>query len=192
MMKFDSMQRTCKLAFLALGLFLIAAHPPTDKGQPTPAVAAEQSRSAELPADAGAEVNRPCKPGVDQRSSDLCAQWKAADAADTSALWAFWTWIAGLAGLGIGGGTLFAAWRAAHWAKLAAIHTEAGAAQSERSAKAAEDALEQAKFTSRTDLRAWVSVEAQLLEYKRTTDHAHFTIEISLANIGKTQHSKLP
>lgn len=34
----------------------------------------------------GAPESRPCNPGDDQRDSDLCAQWKAADAADNAAL----------------------------------------------------------------------------------------------------------
>lgn len=40
-----------------------------------------------------------CKPGDDRRHSDLCAQWKAADAAADSAWWA---WVSGL----VGGGSL--------------------------------------------------------------------------------------
>lgn len=35
-----------------------------------------------------ANYERPCQPGEDQRDSDLCAQWKAADAAADSAWWA--------------------------------------------------------------------------------------------------------
>ena len=38
----------------------------------------------------------PCQPGDDRRYSDLCAQWKAADAAADSAWWA---WASGVAGL---------------------------------------------------------------------------------------------
>ena len=71
--------------------------------------------------------DRGCQPGQDDRYSDLCAQWKAADAATESASWTFWTFIASLVGLSIGGGTLVAAWLAARWAKKAADHTEAGA-----------------------------------------------------------------
>lgn len=39
----------------------------------------------------------PCKRGDDRRYSDLCAQWKAADAASDSAWWA---WVSGLVGTG--------------------------------------------------------------------------------------------
>ena len=78
-----------------------------------------------LPSDATRDHG--CDPGKDNRQSDLCAQWKAADAAAEVANWTLWTLFAGLIGLVIGGGTLFAAWRAAHWAKRAADHTETGA-----------------------------------------------------------------
>lgn len=37
----------------------------------------------------------PCQPGDDRRYSDLCAQWKAADAASDSAWWA---WLGGIVG----------------------------------------------------------------------------------------------
>jgi len=36
----------------------------------------------------GAEEKWPCTPGQDNRNSDLCAQWKAADSASDSAWWA--------------------------------------------------------------------------------------------------------
>ena len=55
----------------------------------------EQTKRSESSPDA-----RPCEPGDDQRDSDLCAQWKAADAAADAAWWAAWgTWISGISGL---------------------------------------------------------------------------------------------
>lgn len=68
-----------------------------------------------------------CAAGHDDRHSELCAQWKATDAAVNSARSAYWTMIAAFVGLVLGAGTLLAAWRAAHWAKAAAVHTEVGA-----------------------------------------------------------------
>lgn len=53
-----------------------------------------------------------CKPGVDVRSSDLCAQWKAADAAASSAWWAWLAGIVGTGGLLIAFGALWLARRA--------------------------------------------------------------------------------
>jgi hypothetical protein len=44
--------------------------------------------------------SRKCEPGDDQRDSDLCAQWKAADAAANAAWWAaVGTWVSGGSGL---------------------------------------------------------------------------------------------
>ncbi|MFY8093375.1 MAG: hypothetical protein ACOVN0_07835 [Niveispirillum sp.] len=37
------------------------------------------------------ETSKPCVSGQDNRKSDLCAQWKAADAAYNSAIFAFWS-----------------------------------------------------------------------------------------------------
>lgn len=72
--------------------------------------------------------NPPCFPGQDDRMSDLCAQWKAADAA-TSAARA--TWLFGFLGSGIGLLTFFAALYAALYAKEAASETRRGAEASE-------------------------------------------------------------
>lgn len=90
--------------------------------------------------------DRGCKRGYENRQSDLCAQWKAADAAADSATWTFWTLITGIVGLFLGSGTLFAAWRAAHWAKRAAEETGKGAT-------AAETALDE----SRQQMRPYVA-----------------------------------
>lgn len=77
------------------------------------------------PPQPSADIEDPgCERGQDNRASDLCAQWKAADAARSSANAAWWL---GFLGLCIGIATLWAASRAAHWAKEAAKHTEASA-----------------------------------------------------------------
>lgn len=85
-----------------------------DAGQPTALHEANTADASE----------RPCKEGEENRSSDLCAQWKAADAAQgaTDAAWVF-----GYVGGGIGFLTLMAAVAAAYYAKRAAEHAEAGA-----------------------------------------------------------------
>lgn len=64
-----------------------------------------------------AQPDQGCRKGEDKRQSDLCAQWKAADAAADSAYWgaaSFW------ASFVIGICTLIAAGLAARWAKKAA------------------------------------------------------------------------
>ena len=47
------------------------------------------------PREAG---TRPCQPGYDDRDSDLCAQWKAADAASASAHYNWWQLAIGIIG----------------------------------------------------------------------------------------------
>lgn len=74
-------------------------------------------REANKPSD----LNQPCEQGEDNRSSDLCAQWKAADAARSSADAA---WLFGALGSLIGALTLAAAAAAAIWARKAANETQ--------------------------------------------------------------------
>lgn len=69
-------------------------------------------------------LEQPCDKGDDQRSSDLCAQWKAAEAADSAANAA---WVFGALGSLIGLLTLAAAAAAAYFARKAAVETEKGA-----------------------------------------------------------------
>lgn len=86
-----------------------------------------------------------CRAGQDDRQSDLCAQWKAADAAQESARWTARSFWLALIGTLIGGGTLFAAIAAAFYARHAA--REAG-----RSADIAGSAMVMSE-------RAWITVE---------------------------------
>lgn len=108
---------------------------PTDKIAPALESIAASLRNQVKPSD----LEQPCKEGDNTRSSDLCAQWKAADAADSaaSATWAF-----GIAGSLLGALTLAAAWSAAKWARKAAEETKRGA-----------DAAEEQN-------RPWVEIEA--------------------------------
>jgi len=52
-------------------------------------------------ADDGASSRHkdPCEAGVEDRSSELCAQWMAADAAREAARWSFWSTVVGLIGV---------------------------------------------------------------------------------------------
>jgi hypothetical protein len=139
------------------GLILIGAgEPPKQGARPgqgnASAPVAKQAQPAPLPAistPAPAPPDPGCERGKDDRQSDLCAQWKAADSAKDAAHWAWLQLLAVPFGLIIGGGTLFFASRAAHWAKSAAVQTE-------RSAKAAEDALHEVRITNARQLRPYV------------------------------------
>lgn len=104
------MSRSYRLIILALvgWLTLSAANHPDPKAEREQAQA-QQSIADSLDNIASAyrdeakrsqapnQETEPCKPGEDRRYSDLCAQWKAADAAADSAWWA---WAAGLVGIG--------------------------------------------------------------------------------------------
>jgi len=119
----------------AFGLALIGASPKEDGRNRTQERATQKQIAEKLERIATAIEKPPsaptpdsgCDSGAEDRQSDLCAQWKAADAAAESARWALLTFVAGLAAIAIGGGTLVAAWLAARWAKKAADHTESGA-----------------------------------------------------------------
>lgn len=117
--------------------------------------------------------DRGCQPGHDNRQSDLCAQWKAADAAAESANWAFWTLIASIIGLALGAGTLFAAWRAAHWAKRAAAETQ-------RTADAADKSLEHSRSVTMAELRPYLAFTTASV----ALEGGNVTIQIKYRNFG--------
>lgn len=151
-------------ALLAIGLLCTAAAP------------------AFLPKEAGAAsvitsadpLNAPCLPGHDNRRSELCAQWKAADAAQDAALWTGRSfWLALLSAL-IGAGTLIAAFMAARYAKKAAE-------EASRSADIANAALVASE-------RAWLIVEPIAESDMRVTatGGTQLFVSLKITNIGKT------
>lgn len=77
-------------------------------------------------------------PTKDCAQKDLPAQVRAATAAEAMADLTFWQSILGTIGLMVGGATLLAAARAAHWAKEAAEHTKRSADIAEKSLDAAD------------------------------------------------------
>lgn len=94
-----------------------------------------------------------CNKGQDNRKSDLCAQWKAADASQQSAEYAFWF---GIIGAVVGGSTLIAAVAAAVFARKAAVETAKGAKAAKKAVKAGRAAN---SITNETH-RAWIGLEA--------------------------------
>lgn len=119
-------------------------------------------------------IEQPCEPGEDVRTSDLCAQWKAADAARASAVWTermFWL---SLVGLLVGAGTLFAAVMAARYAKHAAR-------EARRTADTAHNALVYSE-------RAWITVDlfADGDFTFHPTGSASLPVWLEVKNIGRT------
>ncbi|CDO35831.1 hypothetical protein [Novosphingobium sp. KN65.2] len=101
------MSRVYRLFFCALaGLILVGADHPNLASERKQAEAQAEiaDRLESIAATYRQEAERshspdrqtePCEPGDDRRYSDLCAQWKAADAASVSATWA---WVSGVVG----------------------------------------------------------------------------------------------
>ncbi len=116
------------------GLICSAASLPPDKrAQPEAQKSEQQADRRQSATDLGSGIgkspektedyNPPCDPGHDDRNSDLCAQWKAADAAKESADWTRRTFFLGIVGTAVGFMTLIAAGAAAYYAKIAAAAT---------------------------------------------------------------------
>jgi hypothetical protein len=146
------------------GLVLLGAGPPkADGNQPPDAPLQQVNPALNKIATALGEANKPstleqpCLEGEDQRSSDLCAQWKAADAAKSASVA---TWIFGAIGTLIGSLTLAAAWSAAKWARQAAEQTKRAADVAEAATAGAGAAL---SIASQSALAAETSAAAALL-----------------------------
>jgi hypothetical protein len=178
----------------AIGVVLLgAASPPEGGGQAEQAKPEQHQQTAPSPppvsqppvesADKPENANPPCEAGQDNRNSDLCAQWKAADAAKDSAYWARQSYRLIFAGTVVGAFTLFAAIAAALYAREAARHTETGSIQTERSAKAAEDAIAVSREIGEAQARAYISVTKAWFE---TIDKALPKIILQVRNSGQS------
>jgi hypothetical protein len=127
-------RRMRAVLFALAALFLAAASPSGQQGQSQQpgnsneiAASANGTEATVVEAAREQQTDTGCKAGQDRRESDLCAQWKAADAAHASAVWAEYTYWLGVVGLGIGFLTLLAAGAAAKFARDAATETKRGA-----------------------------------------------------------------
>ena len=149
----------------AVGFLIGAAEPP--KGGAGSQQATEQHEIADRLGDISASLQRanepdrttkPCSADKDDRNSDLCAQWKAADAAAKAAEASWWQVYLGAGGVSVGLLTLIAAGAAAYYAREAARHTDRGANEAGRAAKAAEDTLGEVVKTNTLQLRPYVSL----------------------------------
>jgi hypothetical protein len=180
------------------GLALVGvSHPPESKAQPENAKKqteiSQKSDNASFAVevtDKTDETTKPCAKHKDNRNSDLCAQWKAADAAakaadaSVSAADAAWKqFYLGIGGLIIGFLTLVAAGAAAIYARRAAEHTERGANAALDAVKATGDANEIARDALERQTRAYLRIEIV-----RGTVSSDFPakIECKIINYGQT------
>jgi len=136
-----------------------------------------EQKSSPLPPLRTISADKPdvgCKADQEDRRSNLCAQWKAADAAYDSALWALWQVIFGGIGLLVGAATLAAAIMAARYARDAANETKRGA-------DAALASLQQAREESQATLVVHLSPQSIIL----FEDDVHLSYLISITNVGR-------
>ena len=108
----------------------------------------------------------PCEKGQDRRESDLCAQWKAADAAARAALWAMiGTFVAAL-------GTIGLFWQ---------IHLTRKAVEDTGEAT---KAMREANEIARKAQRPWVSIAVKPTVLESRGAAFQFEAEVSLTNKG--------
>jgi hypothetical protein len=133
------------------------------------------------------EYERPCQVGVENRKSDLCAQWKAADAASDAAFWAHWSFILGLFGtLGLFA-TLYYTRKAVNLANETARDAEEALKIAARNADAAAEQVRVSEKTATHQLRAYVGVESVSLETELPTfSTSRNKVTVILKNFGQT------
>jgi hypothetical protein len=184
-------------------LCLLGASPSPQNGErgTRPAsgkVAQPTNQSSESPA-----IQRPdagCPDGRDKRQSDLCAQWKAADAARDAANAAHHQVVVGWIGLALGFITMGAAIAAAVYARRAAVATEEtvgiarnemdGAAAAltiaERNADATKRHVEIAENSARVQLQAYLTYREDETESARMIAGSRIMIPYGIFNYGSS------
>jgi hypothetical protein len=117
----------------------------------------DASNAALLDKSKSTEYRKPCEQPEGRDDSDLCAQWKAARAGETSALWAkasFWLGLAGTLGLIV---TLWFNYRLLRFTQDSGKDTEVALAIAGRNADAARDQVDVARAAETAYLVAKVA-----------------------------------
>lgn len=170
------------MCLVAAAVALSAANPkegaskPTDNTNQQVAAALDNVAAALKKPPETSNHDKPCAAGQNDRSSDLCAQWKAADAAKYAADVAFWI---GVVGSLLGAFTLAVAVKAALYARDAARHTERGA-------NADEKALVTTRDVAAAELRPWVVIRPILTKFAADERGISIDYAVIFQNIGKT------
>jgi hypothetical protein len=175
-----------------VGLSLIGAGEPPETGaQPKqgndPGSIVTKPASADFAAPEQPIASRPdkgCEQGKDRRDSDLCAQWKAADAATDAAQAAWWQFWLGTVGLILGAVTMAAAIAAAVYARSAAKHTETGANEAKRSADAAHDTLKLTERSVAAQLRPHIEINISPQSVKLISGLVKIDYTLEFTNLG--------
>lgn len=161
-------------ALIAFGIILPkqhAAQPDQSAQQGTPV---SQSVAVVEVEPKPSEYYRACGEHQEYRSSDLCAQWQAADAAQSAASAA---WLVGIAGALISVFTLLIAMKAAGYAKEAADHTASAAGVAGEGNKIAKD-------IGMAQTRSYLSIVCRSFTYDE--EHGWFDFEFAVTNSGQS------
>ncbi|OCJ68599.1 hypothetical protein A6U97_08065 [Agrobacterium tumefaciens] len=103
-------------------------------------------------ADATSDVDV-SSPDCGHQSTELCAQWRSADAAEAGVIWAARSFYLSMVGMIVGAATLAAA-------AAAAIYAKAATAEARRSADAAYDAVATARKIGEAQTRAYLFLKS--------------------------------
>lgn len=179
------------------GLILVGAgQPPQQSADPKQNTAQAQENHTPLVASAPPsksanpvqrpKQDQPCGQSRYASNDDLCAQWKAADAASEAAKWAWWQIVLsalGVLGLGI---TLWFNFRALRLAEREASETKDALAIAETTATAAVRLADLAETTANKQLRAYVYVKSVSLEQVFDAQGPSTSVILTINNSGQT------
>lgn len=121
------------------------------------------------------EYEQPCAQGRDNRKSDLCAQWKAADAALAAAEWAKWQFFLGILG--------------AVGLLLSIYYTRRAVLAAVASNQNAQEALAHAKEMAGVELRPYLHVDEIEFEVREAVS-GRSDVVIRVKNFGSTPATK--
>lgn len=136
----------------------------------------------------GEEINHACDKYEENRNSDLCAQWKAADAAHESAVWSAKTYAVEIVGAVSSIFTLLAAVAAAFFAKDAAKWTKAAAKAASRATVIARNSLKSSDEHLRMQNKCYVNPVRSEVDVEISEDRLSIFIRIrfEVKNYGVT------
>ncbi|GEM_PF-6131436 len=125
-------------------------------------------------ADTVSDPNVP-NPACKHQWTELCAQWKSADAAEAAVVWAGRSFYLSMVGMIVGAATLAAA-------AAAAIYARAATAEARRSADAAHDAVATARKIGEAQTRAYLFLKSA--KYKLSKKE--ITVVAEVGNTGQS------
>lgn len=161
----------CRSVTLAVAAtFMLAASPETNNaGKPDQATpdtnTVEPAKPLAVTITAPVQMMQPainlppCGPEQYESRDDLCAQWKAADAASSSASWSWWQMMIAGGGLLVGIVTMGAAIAAAIFARKAAVETEKSASAALDAVTETREANKIARQTGEAQVRCYLSIQ---------------------------------